>query len=150
MKTILTLMMIVVVVAPARAAVDLEKDQNRAVDELYRRASLRAEEADVAGLPKRIACDDGGDVLYRGVDTLSPTSDGRPGTVWKDRSAQEFLLCFDDGDQMDAVVFRKEDLAALQQGAARSIPARKIGGYWWADGDHFTLTTITCRLAGAR
>ena len=77
MKTILTLVMIAVVVAPSRAAVDLEKDRNRAVDEIYRRASLRAEAADVAGLPKRIACDDGGDVLYRGVDTLSPTSGGR-------------------------------------------------------------------------
>ena len=150
MKTILILM-IAAVVAPSWAAAGLDqKDQNRAVDEIYRRVGLRAEAADVAGLPKRIVCDDGGDVLYRGLDTLGPTADGRPGVVWKNVSGQELLFCFDDGDQMDGVVFRRDDLSALQQGAARSIPARKIGGYWWADGDHFTLTTIICRLAAAR
>jgi len=51
---------------------------------------------------------------------------------------------------MDGIAFQREDLAALGRGDVRSIPARKIGGYWWADGDHFTLTTIICRLAGAR
>lgn len=52
---------------------------------------------------------------------------------------------FGDGEQIDSVTFKKEEVAALVKGDVKSIRGLAKAGFWWADGDHIdSLKVLEC------
>lgn len=52
---------------------------------------------------------------------------------------------FGDGEQIDSVTFKKEEVAALVKGESKTIRGLAKVGFWWADGDHIdSLKVLEC------
>lgn len=90
---------------------------------------------------KGFECDDGGTVLLEtGYQGALVIKDG--GQVYKSEKDQGLLFDFSDGDQVAAYYLTEQSLIDLANGQNAMIEV--VGGYWYADGDHYNLTTANC------
>ena len=55
-----------------------------------------------------------------------------------------------EGDQIESLLFSKKDLAALAAGLVDSVVGHKYTGFWWRDGKHLEVSTVSCVLAPSK
>lgn len=68
------------------------------------------------------------------------------GRVIQKSDDDKVLVSFSDGDQVEVLTFKKEDMSRLERGSVKSIRGLYEVGYWWSDGDHTeVLKVIECR-----
>jgi hypothetical protein len=97
---------------------------------------------------------DGGRKLYK-ID-LNNLDSGQPishhtayvdkGRINLPRNSDRVTISFSAGENFEKVVFKKDDLIALQAGKVKIIRGLHEMGSWWAHGDRTDrLTVIQCR-----
>lgn len=89
-------------------------------------------------LPATISCIANGDTFTVPVK----------GKARADASKTTLIVDNSDGDQISGIFAFVSDLQDLAAGKVQSVTLKTFGGYWWADGDHYSFdaAAVTCSL----
>ena len=109
------------------------------VDALLESYSKTASVVDFKMIPDQIIC--GNEKLIVG---LKPFLDQKVLRTNKDNSG--VVIDWSNGDQVGGLFVLTNDLVNLNSKKTTSIPAKVYEGFWWADGSHYSLKDINCRL----
>ena len=119
-------------------------DDSPLAHKLFKEVSVTAQPSDMNGIPTSVKCGDGDNAVS--VELQLPKNAQESNGVATDIKHRRLLVDLSDGDQIGGYVFKRVDLIDLKKGKVQKINAIELGGFWWADGDHYSAGPTTCQL----
>lgn len=95
---------------------------------------------EIEKLPRSLKCGD--QKLFLNAKTLK--TDGPK--ILTNADQDGLLLDLTDGDQVHGFFVLRADLDLLMSKKSARVPAKSYDGFWWSDGDHYSLSDSYCKL----
>lgn len=130
----------------------LDRLNSQVVDSILYSHQSNLSQIDFNIIPESLKCSNGKEfeIDLVNLKTLSPgISHGdyiQEITLKSDEHKSGLVLDWTDGDQVGGLFVTMSSLDSLTHGTTKIIPAKIYNGYWWADGDHYSLIDATCVL----
>ena len=102
----------------------------------------KIDQADLKKFPNGLVCTDDSHI----TNTGSGNSSYDFSSALTDKNKVGLVFNWSDGDQVAGLYLLRSDLEALAAKRVTSIPAKAIGGFWWSDGDHYSISDTVCRM----